>query len=399
LREADPVRVPQALSSSHSQRSSRLRGLDGLRAFAAVSVVVYHVWVYGAADKASTDLGALNKPVESLRAGVALFFVLSGFLLYRPFAAAIVRGSAPPSIKRYLRNRARRILPPYWVALAAVGLFVAPALLADPLRLLANMSLTQNYVPSFYPPHDGLGVLPAWSLGVEIGFYLSLPLLVLVALRYAHPGRHCVRAALMPVAVLALVGVVGMIVHRVLEDAAATAWRNAFPPFAGLFALGTGLAVLHVLHEDRRVRITAPAIVAAAFVGVVSCLAATVYWYGGPLTISEYYSLLGVGAGALLLIVVCRPESRFVDLLNTRPLRITGLASYSLFLIHDPVIRALRAHDLTAPGVTGFAQNIALVGVVASAATAALYFCTERPVLRRMRRRDRSYPASAKAAP
>ena len=95
----------------------RLAGIEGIRAIAATSVLVYHVYLNGAPDARPVDLGVATKPVENLRAGVTLFFVLSGFLLYRVFVAAALRGLPMPSVREYLRNRALRILPAYLVIL------------------------------------------------------------------------------------------------------------------------------------------------------------------------------------------------------------------------------------------------------------------------------------------
>src|SRR5437899_2546960 len=91
----------------------RLAALDGLRAVAAGSVLVYHCWLFSSPARLSWNLGPLTTFMQPLQAGVVLFFVLSGFLLYLPIARSIVGGGAKPSTRRYLRNRALRILPAY----------------------------------------------------------------------------------------------------------------------------------------------------------------------------------------------------------------------------------------------------------------------------------------------
>ena len=89
---------------------SRLVGIEGLRALAACSVLVFHSWLYASPDGGRADVGALSHVLPDFAFGVILFFTLSGFLLYRPFAAAAIRGQRGPEIRRYLRNRALRIL-------------------------------------------------------------------------------------------------------------------------------------------------------------------------------------------------------------------------------------------------------------------------------------------------
>src|SRR5665647_3066933 len=93
---------------------SRLAGIEGVRALAALAVLGYHVWLYSTPRGAPTSLGYLGDEIGSdLFVGVTLFFVLSGCLLYRPYAAAVIRGKPAPAWRRYLSNRARRILPAY----------------------------------------------------------------------------------------------------------------------------------------------------------------------------------------------------------------------------------------------------------------------------------------------
>src|SRR5580765_5106163 len=82
----------------------RLPGIEGLRAIAAMSVLVYHVYSYGSPDGRPPDLGPLGGVFPKFSLGVVLFFSLSGFLLYRPFAASALRSRSRPATGRYLRN-------------------------------------------------------------------------------------------------------------------------------------------------------------------------------------------------------------------------------------------------------------------------------------------------------
>src|SRR5439155_14852002 len=125
--------------------------------------------------------------IRPLQSGVTLFFVLSGFLLYRPFAQAALNGTARPSIRRYLRNRALRILPAYWtVLLVSVGAGATVVAATEsgnlvgrlgPGQLSASLLLVQSYRPSTI----FTGLQPAWSLCVEAAFYVLLPLAALAA--------------------------------------------------------------------------------------------------------------------------------------------------------------------------------------------------------------------------
>src|SRR3954462_12451136 len=95
--------------------------LDPLRAVAALAIVVTHTAELGGFNRAHA-LGAWTVRLDS---GVTVFFVLSAFLLYRPFVAARLDGPPGPRVLRYARRRALRILPAYWVALIVLGLFDA----------------------------------------------------------------------------------------------------------------------------------------------------------------------------------------------------------------------------------------------------------------------------------
>jgi peptidoglycan/LPS O-acetylase OafA/YrhL len=90
---------------------SRLPGIEGLRAIAAGSILIFHGWRYGSLDQSPPQFGPLTSIMPHLSLGVILFFCLSGFLLYRPFAAAVLRATPGPSIRNYLRHRVLRILP------------------------------------------------------------------------------------------------------------------------------------------------------------------------------------------------------------------------------------------------------------------------------------------------
>jgi peptidoglycan/LPS O-acetylase OafA/YrhL len=107
--------MPAGRPSDTPRRTTPIPGVEGVRAIAAVSVLVFHCWRYSAEGPSRADLGLVNRFVlPHLSLGVTLFFCLSGFLLYRPFVAAALDGSSFPKVGTYFRNRALRILPAYW---------------------------------------------------------------------------------------------------------------------------------------------------------------------------------------------------------------------------------------------------------------------------------------------
>ncbi|MGZ4597098.1 MAG: acyltransferase family protein, partial [Actinomycetes bacterium] len=141
--------------------------LDGVRGLAALMVVLTHVG-FQTGETARGVPGALLARADF---GVALFFVLSGLLLYRPWAHADGTAGPGPSWRRYYWRRALRILPGYWLALVAV-LLLAPRTGRGPGDVVANATLTQIYGSG----HLLADFTQTWSLCTEVAFYVALPL-------------------------------------------------------------------------------------------------------------------------------------------------------------------------------------------------------------------------------
>lgn len=348
---------------------------------------------------------------STLSVGLTLFFTLSGFLLYRPFTAAIARAAPRQSISAYLQNRGLRILPAYWVILLAVVLIGAASVrltpqelgvgrLTDPLEFAQTALLLQDYRPGTVV----IGIGPAWSLAVEAVFYLTLPLLVLAAgalARRTSTRRGRVLVLLGPPLLLLLIGLTGKLAAGHLFPADPLAGYNAdwhsviersFWAQADLFAFGMLVAVLHTEVVDRRVTLRPGwrwiAVIAAVLI-FLPCA-----W---TLRRGEHsYLLQNSGQAAAIAIALAaivlpdrsaRRSPRALRVLESVPFVAVGAASYSLFLWHFPVIEWLREQGLTVDGGWGaLALNFLLVAIVAGALSALTYRYVERPALRHKRR-------------
>lgn len=370
-----------AMGTSVRDSRRRLVGIEGMRALAASSVLVYHVWLYGDPSGRSVPLGAATKIFDNLRAGVTLFFVLSGFLLFRPYVAAALRGRPMPSLGAYLRNRALRILPAYWTILLFVALFLEHVLIERPHQLLANAAFVQNYVPSFAA---GAGIVPAWSLAIEAVFYLCVPALGGAAIVLARGARLSpVAAAWIPVATMIAIGFGAKILERSIH--LGTVFQLSFLMRADWFAAGMALAIVYVRWEDgmllpRRWRPVA----AVTALGLV--LLATKLFYRGTLNFTEYQTPIALACGLVLaLVVFAPPTSKLLVVLQHRAIVAVGLGSYSLFLWHDPLLRAVRNAGLTFDGAAGFVPNLLIVAAMAGVASALTYRFVEKPALARKR--------------
>jgi peptidoglycan/LPS O-acetylase OafA/YrhL len=403
-----PAPAEDGTAAPARTRAGRLTGIEGLRAVAAVSIVIYHVWIYGSPE-GPVDAGYLTRfALPHLPVGVTLFFALSGYLLYRPIASSLLATGQIPGVRNYLRNRALRILPAYWVVMAAVAIVLPAALLRQssselvldrlvgrPDILISNALLLQNYVPGSLDT----GIGPAWSLAVEVVFYLSLPLLAVLArfcYRRAGTSRGRWLALLAPAAALFLLGAAGK---------AASVWLlppgdfpghailvRSFLSTADLFAPGMALAVLHVLVTRGHIRLPRHWAVIVGTILLVNVVLIVVLTDRGLLPdwgFANPYQRMTALACVLLVALVALPRSEMgrpsalVPILESRPLFLVGLASYSLFLWHEPITRLLAERGWTVGGPGGLVANIGIVALVSGLLAAATYRFVERPALAR----------------
>jgi peptidoglycan/LPS O-acetylase OafA/YrhL len=387
-------------ATGRATRLPALPMLDGVRAVAALAVLLTHV-AFQTGEVARTAGGAV---LGRFDAGVAVFFVLSGFLLYRPHAVALVDGSRPPSLRRYLLRRAGRILPAYWVALVAVLVVAWPVPAGQVLR---HAGLAQTYAGALFPTFT-----QTWSLCAEVAFYLVLPALA-AALRGAA-RRRGTDAEWWLLGGLAAVGY-GYVaaVHALGLPARALLW---LPGHLDWFAAGMALAALWVRARDGVPAAGRDGVAVGvarqlagwpgtcwAAAGVLLVLAATPV--AGPLTLDPVpglaalvkealYAVLGV----LLLLPAALGDPRRPGLgavLASPPARYLGRISYAVFLWHLLVLRGVYALTGWAP-FSGHLATAAVLTAAGSVAVAAVsWVLVERPALAlaerlaRGRRRER----------
>ena len=402
---------------------SRLWEIEGLRAVAAWSIVVFHVWVFSSPAVLGWNLGPFTAFVSPLQSGVTLFFVLSGFLLYRPIAAALLDAAPGPSAWTYLRNRALRILPAYLVILLLVGFVLRSASLGasghgvstgpltDPRTFFLDVFLLQSYVP------DGIwsGILPAWSLTIEVAFYLMLPLLGLAALAFARGRAHCRRrivAALGPVLFMLLFGAVGKILVAVYahgpQRATTSTWHSVLDrsilTHADLFGFGMGAAFVLLLWErglGRRLEhlLSAHLSRPVAYVGLPTLFLG--YYLLPPYVYDAAVALLASFVLLRLLAVKGRGSSRAGRLLTQRWTLAAGRRSYSVFLWNYPVLAFLSMHSLLVGGnnAGAFVLNLLIAVPTIAVLSALTYRFVEAPALRLKGRRQVARNTLAAATP
>ena len=163
----------------------RIETLDAIRAIAALSIVLFHaVGIYARGSAANADI----RPwVARLDVGVPVFFMLSAYLLYQPFVRARL-DARKPSIRAYAWRRALRIVPGYWVAL----LVAVVVLGTGGVLTLKGIPTYFGFLQSYDTDTAGGGLPVAWTLCIEVAFYVFLPLW---ALPRAAPARRRARCA------------------------------------------------------------------------------------------------------------------------------------------------------------------------------------------------------------
>ena len=166
---------------------SFLPAVEGMRACAAMGVVITHV-----AFQTGHSSGVVGRLFGRFDLAVAVFFALSGFLLWRGHAAAARDLGSRPRTGHYLRSRVVRIMPAYLVAVVVILSLLPDSDHASLTVWLANLTLTQIYVPLTLTG----GLTQMWSLSVEVSFYLVLPILALLARRIPVGARIPAIAAL-----------------------------------------------------------------------------------------------------------------------------------------------------------------------------------------------------------
>jgi peptidoglycan/LPS O-acetylase OafA/YrhL len=380
--------MPSAALTAAPAAGARLRfpALDGLRGLAAFGVLVLHVWMFSYGDLHKPPKGLLDLAAGELRLGVQLFFVLSGFLVFRPFAAAALDGGRTPRLGRYAVRRAARILPAYWAALA--GSFLLLRHLDHPMQIDAAqlpvfLLFAQNHFDETIKHLDP----PMWTLAIEVSFYAALPFAGLLAVRLGAGRKRQLALTLGLVAAGAL--------------CTALAFERGWPQTLStsllphLVEFGAGMTVAVALHGQRLRRRRAAWLLGA---GIVLVLANSV-WHAKGLGAQAPRSLIGDAPGiaglALVLAAIVSSKWRAAAPLSRGPARWLGQISYGLYLIHFPVIVGLRE---TEHWPDTFRRQLLAVAGLTIPAAALCWWLIERPAIRWAQRVTAPTPTPALGA-
>ena len=386
--------------------------MDGLRAIAALSVLLFHTVQSFQAHQIAfgVDISFL---FVYLASGVHLFFVLSGFLLFMPYARALLNGRPLPDTTSFYRRRALRILPAYYVCLVAftvIGLRQsAPEIgIGD---VVAHLVLLHDY----FPPYNRSIVGVFWTLAIEWQFYLLLPWIALGIARLMGRGERRSLGRLVAILggfiVLAVcsreVVAIGVVRLRLVHNASLATVGNGILLVIGgtqgkyleVFAVGMLCSTLYVARREVTRWLRGIGVVLASCGVALGLLMAQVnvrnpveildppiqFLHPRDLATICGPFLIGLSYGAIVLGALWS-GGLIRAAFEVYPLRFVGFISYSLYLWHSPLI------DYLVPVMAGWNVLVHVVAIFAFDLLVIipfaylLYLTIERPFLKLRRR-------------
>lgn len=371
--------------------------IDGLRLLAAGLVLVSHVAFWTGASGIDVS-GPLLARGDS---GVAVFFAISAFLLLRPYFGRDV------DLRRYVVHRAARILPAYFVALAAVWLvlFLRTGSVGGAIDVVAHLFLLQGYTGADYQAFT-----QTWSLTTEVTFYALVPFVGPVLARLA---RRDIRRTLLLLAAVALVGVLAQALATAGTAARATTWPGVLATsvigHASWFAAGATLAVL--MSGAGRTwltgRVPAPSASMLFSTAALTYLLASLPW-AGPVdltapTVSQAIvkEVLYTAFAFLALAAATRPAGdEAAERVHRSPaLRLAGDLSYAVFLWHVLVLQVLYLVAGWPLFAGGFGWMLFAVVTVTGMIAYASALLIEQPVMNRWASKPTTAPDDGTVLP
>ncbi len=322
----------------------RWPALTGLRGIAALAVLLFHAFIL--AGKPPTVPAPLAWLFSAGWSGVDIFFTLSAFLLTIPFVRTESTRGVEPSLRVYGQHRGLRILPAFYaqatilIALGLLGLGVTGGW-SEPTwaAIFANLFFLYGALPEF-----GAMVPPWWTLPVELGFYLLLPLFA----KCLRPRRWG----------WLLLGIAASLAYRFwLMNAGLTrteeiAWVEHLPGRLHQFLIGMLAAYAFARLQARAALpgaraadlLAACAAVLFVLLPALGLLVSDHAFDGVPVRdpLLLCWHVLASVVVALLLIALAAGAPRVGRVFSSAPARAVGLISYSLYLWHFPVLLAVR---------------------------------------------------------
>lgn len=396
IERAPTVPSLETATLARSTHQDRLAFADAFRAIAILGVVMNHL-----AMISGLQLGGQRDDLTYVGAwGVNCFFVLSGFLLSRPYLEAIIGTKPFPSTRLFLTRRFFRIYPLYAVAVVVSALAVAVhAPHQFPIAAFVNhLTFLHGFSPVDVVSLNG----PMWTMAVDAQFYLLLPV---VALGLAELARNASRRSAIGIIVVAIAAVVAIsllvrlfifsqLPISIARDPIGPAFvlaRNAIG-MGTAFALGIGLALIVMIGRQPSRAIAS--LIAAAGIAAFAVLAWAGRNYGSSIPYEITYDALAAVSAALILYGFSENGFNVIPFVRRSNL-LAGLAAmaYAVYLFHyliiDTVEGVVGKHLHWVSGSTAYVIGLSVPTVIATLVVAYVaHRYVEKPFLR-LRDRNR----------
>lgn len=398
------------------QQQDRVAGADFLRAAACLLVLIHHLILRIDLTKLGEGLRPTLTALRFGNFGVAIFFILSGFLLALPFWRSLDAGGAMPDLRIYALRRAARIVPGYWVALTA-GFILSTTLLGHALtpglvmRYVSGLFFMNQWHWRTFFPVEGNG--PLWSISFEVTSYMLLPLGFLWL--FAIPEKR--RSPL--VTRLAWLGIIAvtLLAHETFRtlvppneidrgwqhgmQGGAKEWMPNYNPvgFFAVFALGALAAGIEIMLPRKR-QIWFDIVALACLVAAGSQLPLSTAgpweaygWLGLPYAFPLFPLVIAVALVALSRSVL------LAALLDNAFMRFTATVSFGIYIWQDIVLTSMQT---ISPAIFGIGKDDPLrdwfIGCTFATAIIFLlaslsYFVVERQAIQRAARITRNNSA------
>jgi len=311
-------------------RKGELSGLTGVRFYAALFVYWYHVILIIPGMYA---LAGRSLFLDAAEGGVSFFFVLSGFILTYNYADVFRDGISAASYKRFVWDRLTKIYPVHFLALLLVLPIatLSPQLRLDWRAVPLHLLLLQCFWPSSTPAFSSYLNVPSWSISCEWFFYLLGPVVMFLA---SGNRRRWVLVAV----VMAYACGLGLFLWHGQSDEARFYFVSRFAPSRFVeFLLGVFLARVFLTSSGQKLA-GVSGLAQATGIGLLIAGAMSRPYVPWPL----WGGLLYVPGSILLVLGLAHDRGFFVAHLSRPWLNLLGRATFSLYLIHTPLLRAVR---------------------------------------------------------
>jgi peptidoglycan/LPS O-acetylase OafA/YrhL len=334
-----PADAPEPAPAEEPRAQRVTFPLGWLRGLAALAVVWFHAYQNNRTGSAWAWpwTGAAHQLMLGTDLFVDMFFVLSGLVLWLPVARSVIDGLPGRSGRMLLYRRLARLLPLYVTTVMVVWAVTNPVWPGHWQDLLLHLTFTHVYSDTYIFWTDG----PAWSLAVEMHFYvlmaLAVPLVNALARRSDSRRVRILVVSALP-ALAAVVSLAYLWWAIDVSGAPITDWSVWFSPLSrgADFGIGMGLAVLSAtgLRLGRALR------GALAVLGTVA-LAALVWTRPFDSPTGDWWHPAYSLAIAVAMASIVLHDGPWPAWLSWKPLAWIGSLGYGVYLLHEPVMRFL----------------------------------------------------------